>query len=174
MWNALQDVDEPYPQKQSPLQVKPSHPFASLSIRLLLLRRRGSSSSSSSSSLPLSIPLLRIEHGLQLGRGLEPGVIGVLLVEVVVGLGTELGGQLLEDAGEDAVDGLLLGGVAVPDGDVVGVEADGETDAAELVAWKGEGIAVSRLSFFSPSSSTSSFPLQRTYQRLAHSQTSRQ
>jgi hypothetical protein len=37
--------------------------------------------------------------------------------------------------GEDGVDGFLLGGVAVPDGDEVGVEADGEADAAELVAW---------------------------------------
>lgn len=64
-------------------------------------------------------------------------MVGVLLVEVVLGLGAQLWRQLVEDAGEDAVDRVLLGGVAVPDGDEVGVEADGEADAAELVAWLG-------------------------------------
>ena len=86
------------------------------------LRRLSLSRRSSGSSVPR---LLRVQHGLQLGRGLEAGVVGVLLVEVVVGLGPQLEGQLLEDALEDGVDGLLLGRLAVPDGDEVRVEADG-------------------------------------------------
>lgn len=86
------------------------------------LRRLSLSRRSSGGSVPR---LLRVQHGLQLGRGLEAGVVGVLLVEVVVGLGPQLGGQLLEDALEDGVDGLLLGRLAVPDGDEVRVEADG-------------------------------------------------
>lgn len=52
-------------------------------------------------------------------------MVGVLLVEVVIGLGAQLGRQLLQDALEDAVDGLLLGRLAVPDGDEVRVKADG-------------------------------------------------
>jgi hypothetical protein len=78
---------------------------------------------------------LSVQHGLQLGRGLEAGVVRVLLVKVVVGLGLQLGGQVLEDAGDEGVDGVLLGRVAVPDGDEVGVEADGEADAADLVGY---------------------------------------
>jgi hypothetical protein len=58
----------------------------------------------------------------------------VLLVEVVVGLGAQLGREVVENALEDAVDRLLLVGLAVPDGDEVGVEADREADAADLVA----------------------------------------
>lgn len=77
--------------------------------------------------------LLGVEDGLELGRGVEARVVGVLLVEVVVGLGRELRGQIIEDGLQDAVDGLLPGGVAVPDGDEVGVEADRQADAADLV-----------------------------------------
>ena len=78
-------------------------------------------------------PLLRVQNGLQLGRGLEAGVVRVLLVEVVLLLGAQLLGEVGEDALDEAVDGALLGRVAVPDGDEVRVEADGQADAAELV-----------------------------------------
>lgn len=80
-----------------------------------------------------SVALLRVEDGLELGRGLEAGVVRVLLIKVVVRLGLQLGGKLLEDAGYHGVDGVLLGRVAVPDGDEVRVEADGEANAANLV-----------------------------------------
>lgn len=118
--------------------------------KLALLRRRNrhrrsrsrsgsqrtlSSSGGIRSSSHSSITLLSVQHGLQLGRGLEAGVVRVLLVKVVVGLGLQLGGQVLEDAGDEGVDGVLLGRVAVPDGDEVGVEADGEADAADLVGY---------------------------------------
>ena len=56
------------------------------------------------------------------------------LVEVVVGLGADLGRQVFEHALEDAVDRLLLGALAVPDGDEVRVEADREADAADGIA----------------------------------------
>lgn len=78
-------------------------------------------------------PLLRIQHGLQLGRRVEARVVGVLLVEVVLLLGLQLGRQLLKDAFKDAVDGVLLCAVAVPDCNEVGVESDGEADAAQLI-----------------------------------------
>lgn len=57
----------------------------------------------------------------------------VTLVEVVIGLGAQLGGELLEYAFEDSIDGFLLGAVAVPDGDEVGIEANGQTNATNLV-----------------------------------------
>ena len=60
-------------------------------------------------------------------------MITVPLVKVVVGLGTYLERQLFQYAGEHGVDRVCLGGVAVPDGDEVGVEANGEADATELV-----------------------------------------
>ena len=44
-------------------------------------------------------PFLRVQDGLQLGGSFEAGVVGVFLVEVVVGLRAELGGELFEDAG---------------------------------------------------------------------------
>ncbi len=44
---------------------------------------------------------------------------------------------MLEHDGEDAVDGFGVGAVAVPDADEVVVEADGEGEAAEVVAWVG-------------------------------------
>lgn len=106
--------------------------------------RRLSSSGGIRSGSNGSIALLRIQHGLQLGRGLEARVVRVLLVKVVVGLGLQLGGQVLEDAGDEGVDGVLLGRVAVPDGDEVGVEADGEANAADLV-----GYVTKELVFFS-------------------------
>lgn len=62
-------------------------------------------------------------------------MVRVLLVKVVFGLGAHLRGELLEDGLEHVVDGVLLGGVAVPDGDEVGVEANGEAYAAELVVY---------------------------------------
>ncbi len=61
-------------------------------------------------------------------------MVGVLLVELVVGLGPQLGGQILQHALEDGVDRLLPGRLAVPDGDEVRVESDREADAADLVA----------------------------------------
>jgi hypothetical protein len=61
-------------------------------------------------------------------------VVGVLLVEVVVRLGAQLGGELFQDASQDCVNGVLLGRVAVPNGDQMGVEADRQSNTAELVA----------------------------------------
>lgn len=55
------------------------------------------------------------------------------LVEIVVGLRPYLRRQLLKYAGQHSIDRVLLGGVAVPNGDEVCVEADGEADAAELI-----------------------------------------
>lgn len=98
-------------------------------------RRTLSSSGGIRSSSHSGIALLRIQNGLQLGRGLEARVVRVLFVKVVVGLGLQLGGQVLEDAGDEGVDGVLLGRVAVPDGDEVGVEADREADATDLVGY---------------------------------------
>ncbi len=83
---------------------------------------------------------IRGRHGRVVGRAegllrrrLEALVVGMLLVKVVFGARLQLGGELLEDAVKEAVDGLLLAGVAVPDGDEVKLEADREADAAELV-----------------------------------------
>lgn len=87
----------------------------------------------SSGSFPLGVPLLGIKDGLELRWSLETCMVGMFLVEVVVRLRAKLRGELFKDAGEDAVDGFLLRGVAVPNGDVVGIEADTESDAAELV-----------------------------------------
>lgn len=110
-------------------------------------QRRLSSSSGIRSSSNSSIALLGIQHGLQLGRGLEARVVRVLLVKVVVRLGLQLGGQVLEDAGDEGVDGVLLGRVAVPDGDEVGVEADGEADAADLVGCVTKVLVIAFLKF---------------------------
>jgi len=63
--------------------------------------------------------LLRVEYGLELGRRLEAGVVRVLLVKIVILPRPQLGGELLEHAGEHAVDRLLTRRVAVPDGDEV-------------------------------------------------------
>ena len=62
-------------------------------------------------------------------------MVGVLLVEVVIWLWLQLGRQFFENCGEDCIDGFLVGPGAVPDGYQVGVEANGETNACELVAW---------------------------------------
>lgn len=80
-----------------------------------------------------------VEDGLELRGRVEAEVVGVPLVEVCVGLGAQLRGKLLHDTGEDALDRVLLGGVAVPDGDEVRVETDRETDAAELIICSGFG-----------------------------------
>lgn len=69
--------------------------------------------------------------------GFETSVVGVLLVEVVIRLWLQLGGQFLQHGGEDGVDGFLVRAGSVPDRYQVGVEADGETDACELIAWWG-------------------------------------
>lgn len=82
--------------------------------------------------------LLRVQHGLQLWRGLEAGMVRVLLVKVVFGLGPQLRGEFFEDGLQEAIDGFLLGALTVPDGDEVRVEADRETYAAELVACEAE------------------------------------
>lgn len=78
---------------------------------------------------------LSIHYALKLRRDLEPSVVRVLLVKEVVAAGPQLGRQLLHDAGEHAVDGSLLGGVAVPDGNEVRVESNGEAYSAELVIY---------------------------------------
>ena len=57
-------------------------------------------------------------------------------------MGAQLGGKLLHDTGEDALDRVLLGGVAVPDGDEVRVETDRETNAAELITCSGFRLAL--------------------------------
>lgn len=85
---------------------------------------------------------LGVDDGLEPSGCLEAGVIGVLLVKVAVRLGAQLHGEILEDAGEDGIDRVLFGGVTVPDGDEVGVEADGQADAAELVFYNGICLSV--------------------------------
>lgn len=53
-------------------------------------------------------------------------MLGVLLVIVVAFFfGGEVGAQLGNHDAEDAVDGFLVGAVTSPDGDEVGIEADG-------------------------------------------------
>ena len=61
-------------------------------------------------------------------------MLAVFLVVVVPGLGFEFGRDLLEHDGQDALFRFLVGTVAVPDGDEVGVEADGHGETAEIVA----------------------------------------
>jgi hypothetical protein len=46
-------------------------------------------------------------------------VVGVLLVEVVVRLGLQLGREVFQDAGYQSIDGILLGRISMPDGDEV-------------------------------------------------------
>src|ERR1700753_2650564 len=94
-------------------------------------RRRRTCSSSGRGRLAL---LLQVEHGLELRRRLEARVVGMLLVEVVFLLRAQLGRDVVEDALEQAVDGFLLGRVAVPDGDEMGVKSNREADTADLVA----------------------------------------
>ena len=52
-------------------------------------------------------------------------MLAMFLVVVVPGLGSQFRGDFFEDDGEDAVFCFFVGAVAVPDGDEVGVEADG-------------------------------------------------
>jgi len=59
------------------------------------------------------------------------------LIIVVSLAGFEIGGNLIEDDGQDAVFCLFVSAVAVPDADEVVVEADGEGETAEVVAWGG-------------------------------------
>lgn len=66
-----------------------------------------------------AVLLVRLEYSLELGGRVEARVIGVLLVVVGVLLGTELLGELLKNGADDAVNGRLLGRVAVPNGDEV-------------------------------------------------------
>lgn len=58
----------------------------------------------------------------------------MLLIEVVIWLWFQLRGEFFQNRGEDGVDGFLVRAGAVPDRYQVRVEADGETDACELVA----------------------------------------
>ena len=51
-------------------------------------------------------------------------MIGVFLVEVIVLSRTDVFGQGFEETAENAVYRLLLGGIAMPDGDEVRREAD--------------------------------------------------
>lgn len=60
-------------------------------------------------------------------------MLRVFLVVAVLGLGSEVGSELLHHAGDEVVDGLLLGGIAVPDRDEVAVESNRETYTAELI-----------------------------------------
>lgn len=66
----------------------------------------------------------------------EASMLGVFLVIERTLLGLQLGAELVEHDCEDTVDGFLVGSVAVPDGDEVGVEADGKGDAAKVVLCK--------------------------------------
>ena len=59
----------------------------------------------------------------------------MLLVEVVLLLGAQLRGKLLQDAGYNAVNRAFLGRVTVPNGDEVRVEADRKADPGELVVY---------------------------------------
>ncbi len=78
--------------------------------------------------------LLGVYYGLALRVQLEALVLAVLLIEIVIGLGRQLRGDLLQHALEDAVDLLLPGPPSAADGDEEGIEAHGEADAADLVA----------------------------------------
>ena len=75
-------------------------------------------------SLLLLLTSSGIEHGLELRGRVETGVIRVSLVVVSVGLRVHLSRKLFHDAGDDVLDRVLLGGVAVPDGNEMRVEAD--------------------------------------------------
>lgn len=118
------------PKSQNSIQ----HPTSSLLRRLdrHLRRTRGRRRLALHRRLALGVDLAP-----QLGRHLEALVVRVLLVKVVFGARLQVGRELAGDALKDGVDGFLLGGVAVPDGDEVVLEADGEAHAAELVVCKG-------------------------------------
>ncbi len=83
--------------------------------------------------LPRFLLYPRLGGGDDLG---EPGMFGVLLVVVARLLGLEVFGELLEDDGEDAVDGSLVVAVAVPDADEVARETGGEGQAADVVGFE--------------------------------------
>ena len=62
-------------------------------------------------------------------------MLRVSLIVVRALLGLQLRAELVEYYREDAVDGFLVRTVAVPDGEEVRVEANGEGDAAEVVLY---------------------------------------
>lgn len=63
-------------------------------------------------------------------------MVRVSLVVVSVGLGVHLWGELFHDALDDVLDRVLLRGVAVPDSNQVGVEADRKANTTELILYR--------------------------------------
>lgn len=57
------------------------------------------------------------------------------VVMILRGRRLEVVGEFGKDAGENGVDGLLIRSVSIPYRDQMGVEADGEADAANVVAY---------------------------------------
>lgn len=68
---------------------------------------------------------------------LEALVAGVFFIVVVLRRGLLIIWQRLEHSCEDRIDRFLVGPVAVPDHNEVGVETDAYGDAADVIAWKG-------------------------------------
>lgn len=49
----------------------------------------------------------------------------------------EASAGFVEHDAQDAIDGVVIGAVSIPDGDLVGVEAaDGDRDSAQIIACK--------------------------------------
>lgn len=81
----------------------------------------------------LLCPLLRVQDGLQLWGCFETSMVRMLLIEVIIGLRLQLGGQLFENSLYNAIDRSLFRSIAVPNRDEVRVEAYRKTYAANLV-----------------------------------------
>lgn len=62
-------------------------------------------------------------------------MLRVLLIVIGALFRRELGADLVEDDIADVVNGLLIGPIAVPYGDQVGVEASGKGNAADVIAY---------------------------------------
>jgi hypothetical protein len=63
-------------------------------------------------------------------------MVRVSLIIVGVGLGVHLWRKVFHNALDDVFNRVLLGGVAMPDGDEVRVEADRKSNTTELVLYR--------------------------------------
>ena len=80
-----------------------------------------------------NVSFLRLRDGLSAGLGddlFEAGVLRVLAVVPRAFLRAQIGTNFVEHHVQDAVDGGPVRAVTVPECDEVGIEADGEGDAA--------------------------------------------